>query len=274
MLQGGRSCYQPVKLAWLKIVTFNATAILRRKSIPCLVFWHYCPDSQLTYIAAPAGQLPTVNNMSQNTQSRAATSGRVIASKPSMTASLRCCSRADRWTGTWGQAGFPAPAQQARDAVAPDSWAQAMGGSRATNAQLDLSASSFPSLNNTGLQSQNHAVGSSAWQTGPPQNEQAQRQQMQPSRSHLTSRQQQPTGVRDSFYPTDTYSRNAPMEFPSETTSQPIRRASQAPGGPPGLTQRQPNQGDSTPQDPSRVTSPSGQTQICTWSYRHGFTNY
>ncbi|KAJ9609810.1 transcriptional regulator [Cladophialophora chaetospira] len=169
--------------------------------------------------------------------------------------------------GTWGQSGLPAPPQQTRDAVAPDSWAQAMG-TRPTNAQLDLSASSFPSLNNTGLQSQNHAVGSSAWQTGPPQNEQAQRQQMQSTRTHLASRQQQQQqqqqlpGARDGFYPTDTYSRNAPMEFPSDTTSQPVRRASQAPGGPPGLTQRQPNPGDSTPQDPSRVTSPSGQTQI------------
>lgn len=131
------------------------------------------------------------------------------------------------------------------------------------NTQLDLSASSFPSLNNSGLQSQSHHVGSSAWQTGPPQNEQAQRQQLQASRPHITTRQQQPATGRDGFYPTDTYSRNAPMEFPSDATSQPVRRASQAPGGPPGLTQRQANQGDSTPGDPSRVTSPSGQTQIC-----------
>lgn len=136
-------------------------------------------------------------------------------------------------------------------------------GPRPANTQLDLSASSFPSLNNGGLQSQSQNVGSSAWQTGPPQNEQAQRQQMQSTRSHISSRQQQPATSRDGFYPTDTYSRNAPMEFSPDTSSQPVRRASQAPGGPPGLTQRQPNQGDSTPQDPSRVTSPSGQTQIC-----------
>ncbi|OCT50839.1 NOT2 family protein [Cladophialophora carrionii] len=183
--------------------------------------------------------------MNQHTQSRTANSNRVVAGKP----------------GAWGQSGLPAPTQQARDAIAPDSWAQAMG-ARPNNTQLDLSASSFPSLNNGGLQSQSHNVGSSAWQTGPPQNEQAQRQQMQSTRSHLASRQQQPATGRDGFYPTDTYSRNAPMEFPSDNSSQTVRRASQAPGGPPGLTQRQPNQGDSTPQDPSRVTSPSGQTQI------------
>ena len=136
-----------------------------------------------------------------------------------------------------------------------------MGGSR-PNTQLDLSATSFPSLNNSGLQSQSLNVGSSAWQTGPPQNEQAQRQQLQSSRSHLPSRQQQPNAARDGFYRTDTYSRNAPMEFTSDASSQPVRRASQAPAGPPGL--QRPNQlGDTTPGDPSRVTSPSGQTQIC-----------
>jgi hypothetical protein len=211
----------------------------------------------------PGRQLPAVNNMNQHTQSRTANSSRVVASKPGMAITPPGKHELTVTKGAWGQSGLPAPTQQARDAIAPDSWAQAMG-SRPTNTQLDLSASSFPSLNNGGLQSQSHNVGSSAWQTGPPQNEQAQRQQMQSTRSHIASRQQQPAAGRDGFYPTDTYSRNAPMEFPSDTASQPVRRASQAPDGPPGLTQRQPNQGDSTPQDPSRVTSPSGQTQICT----------
>ncbi|EXJ92202.1 hypothetical protein A1O3_00752 [Capronia epimyces CBS 606.96] len=137
-----------------------------------------------------------------------------------------------------------------------------------TNAQLDLSSSSFPSLNNAGLQSQNHSVGSSAWQTGPPQSEQGQRQQLQSSRSHGQTRQQQQQQPQsastnlDGMYPTDTYSRNAPMEFSSES-SQPVRRSNQIPGGPPGLVQRPPNQqNDGISRDISRVTSPSGQTHI------------
>jgi hypothetical protein len=52
------------------------------------------------------------------------------------------------------------------------------------------------------------------------------------------------------------------MEFNSEQQAQQLRRGSQVPSGPPGLA-RQPNlQGDISG-DPSRVTSPSGQTQIC-----------
>ncbi|KIX93550.1 uncharacterized protein Z520_10728 [Fonsecaea multimorphosa CBS 102226] len=184
----------------------------------------------------------------------------MVGGKPGKSIDQSQRNNPDAMPATWGQSGLPAPSPQTRDSVAPDSWAQAMS-SRA-NTQLDLSASSFPSLNNSSLQSQGHNVGSSAWQTGPPQNEQAQRQQIQTSRAHISSRQQQGNAGRDGFYPTDTYSRNAPMEFSSES-SQPVRRASQAPGGPPGLAQRQPNQqGDSTPGDPSRVTSPSGQTQI------------
>ncbi|KAI1614988.1 hypothetical protein EDD36DRAFT_170742 [Exophiala viscosa] len=187
--------------------------------------------------------------MNQHTQSRTASTSRVIANKP----------------GTWAQAGLPAASttsQSTRDAVAPDNWAQAMGAR--SNGPLDLSASSFPSLNNSGLQSQSHNV-SSAWQTGPPPTEQAQRQQQLPSsRSHVSSRQQQqqPSGGREGFYPTDTYSRNAPMEYSSEPTSQPVRRTSQVPSGPPGLVQRPNQQTDNSSTDPSRVTSPSGQTQI------------
>lgn len=125
---------------------------------------------------------------------------------------------------------------------------------------------SFPSLNNSGLQSQSHNIPSSAWQTGPPQAEQTQRQQIPSSRSHISSRsqqQQQSSGVREGFYPTDTYSRNAPMEFGSEQQTQQLRRGSQAPSGPPGLP-RQPNMQGDVSADPSRVASPSGQTQICT----------
>lgn len=135
----------------------------------------------------------------------------------------------------------------------------------ATLPRTDPFLHSFPSLNNSGLQSQSHNVGSSAWQTGPPQNEQAQRQQIPSSRSHVSSRQQQqqPSGGREGFYPTDTYSRNAPMEYSTEQTSQPGRRASQVPSGPPGLVQRPNQQTDTSSADPSRVTSPSGQTQIC-----------
>ncbi|KIW12135.1 hypothetical protein PV08_09410 [Exophiala spinifera] len=183
-----------------------------------------------------------------NQQQRSATNPRMVASKP----------------GAWAQQGLPnAPgtSQPSREAVAPENWAQAMG-SR-TNGPLDLSASSFPSLNNSGLQSQSHTVGSSAWQTGPPQNEQGQRQHNS-SRNQISSRQQQqqPTGAREGFYPTDTYSRNAPMEYSTEQASQPARRTVQAPPGPPGLVQRPNQQNDASSSDPSRVTSPSGQAQI------------
>ena len=127
---------------------------------------------------------------------------------------------------------------------------------------------SFPSLNNSGLQSQSHNIPSSAWQTGPPQAEQNQRQQLGSSRSHLTSRQQQQQSntAPDGYYPTDTFSRTAPMEFSSDAQSQQIRRSSQIPGGPPGLT-RQSNQPGDLSGDPSRVTSPSGQTQLCTKNF-------
>jgi hypothetical protein len=54
------------------------------------------------------------------------------------------------------------------------------------------------------------------------------------------------------------------MEFSSDQSSQPVRRTSQVPNGPPGLVQRQTNQqSDATSADLSRVTSPSGQTQLC-----------
>jgi hypothetical protein len=196
-------------------------------------------------------------------QPRSATASRMVAKTP--TAGMwKLDHKGNKTNGvsiaTWGTAGLPAPTQQARDAVAPDSWAQAMGGSR-TNTQLDLSASSFPSLNNNG-HAQNQSIASSPWQTGPPPNEPSQRQQMPTSR-HLPSRQQQPSGGRDGFYPSDTYSRNAPMEFASDASSQPVRRPSQAPSGPPGLARPMNQQGESTSADPSRVTSPSGQTQIC-----------
>ncbi|KIW61027.1 hypothetical protein, variant [Exophiala xenobiotica] len=184
-----------------------------------------------------------------NQQNRGAGNPRMVASKP----------------GTWAQGGLASAAsasQSSREPVAPDNWAQAMA-SR-SSAPLDLSASSFPSLNNSGLQSQSHNVGSSAWQTGPPQNEQALRQQLQSSRTQISSRQQQqqPSGGREGFYPTDTYSRNAPMEYSSEQSSQPPRRTGQLPNGPPGLVQRPNQQNDVASGDPSRVTSPSSQAQI------------
>ncbi|KAL2417880.1 hypothetical protein ABEF95_004741 [Exophiala dermatitidis] len=173
-------------------------------------------------------------------------------------------------TGSWAQPSVSAASNTghpARESLPPENWAQAMN-SR-TNNQLDLSASSFPSLNNAGLHSLSHNVGSSAWQTGPPQNEQSQRQQLQAARSHAPSRQQQQqqqqqpaNSNREGLYPTDTYSRNAPTEFPTES-SQTLRRTNQIPSGPPGLVQRPQNQqNDGVSRDLSRVTSPSGQTQI------------
>jgi hypothetical protein len=153
-------------------------------------------------------------------------------------------------TAIWTQQ--PQPAREATSA-SESSWAQAMGGSRPTN-QLDLSASSFPSLNNSGQQSQNFNAGS-AWQTGPPQSE-TRRNPIQPIRPQGSRQANAPAA--DAFYPTDSFSRSAQNEFP---IAEPSRRTSTAPSGPPGL--QRPGQVDGISGDPSRVTSPSGLPQDC-----------
>ena len=156
------------------------------------------------------------------------------------------------------------PTPQTRDSAASateSSWAQAMGGAR-PNPQLDLSSSAFPSLNNTSSQSQNFNTGS-AWQTGPPQSEQPRRAPMQTLRPQASSRQQ-PGQSSDSFYSTDTFSRTAQNDFSMQDhTSQPNRRTSTAPSGPPGLVARPGQMSDGVSGDPSRVTSPSGLPQDC-----------
>ena len=167
----------------------------------------------------------------------------------------------DSATAIWSQQ----PAPQARDgaqSASESSWAQAMGGTR-PNAQLDLSSSAFPSLNNTSQQSQNFNAGS-AWQTGPPQAEQPRRAPMQTLRPQASSRQQQPSQSSDAFYPTDTFSRTAQNDFSMQDhNSQSNRRTSTVPNGPPGLVARPGQMTDGVSGDPSRVTSPTGLPQDC-----------
>ena len=140
-------------------------------------------------------------------------------------------------TTIWGQPGLQTQSNtQSRDAtsIPEGSWAQQAQqaiGARTTN--LDLSSSSFPSLNNSGGQSQAANNASSAWQGGPPQTETSRRQQIG-SRT-LGSR----PGQSADFFPADS-------------------RAAVMSNGPPGLVQRPPLNDSS---DPSRVTSPSALQQ-------------
>ncbi len=214
-------------------------------------------DSLLT---GPNRPLQTLGNMSnQNTQTRQA-SRLQQTTKPSTPFPHPRHSPSDVTSAIWSQQ----PTPQTRDSAASateSSWAQAMGGAR-PNTQLDLSSSAFPSLNNTSSQSQNFNAGS-AWQTGPPQSEQARRAPMQTLRPQASSRQQAGQS-NDSFYPTDTFSRTAQNDYSMpDHSSLPNRRTSTAPSGPPGLVARPGQMSDGVSGDPSRVTSPSGLPQDC-----------
>ena len=210
----------------------------------------------LTFSTGPTRPLQSVGNMStQNTQTRQGTSRLQQTTKPSTFSNSPQELPSNTVQAIWSQQ----PTPQTRDsatAASENSWAQAMGGTR-PNTQLDLSSSAFPSLNNSSQQSQNFNAGS-AWQTGPPQSEQARRAPMQTLRPSVSSRQQ--PSQPDSFYPTDTFPRTIQNDF---EPSQPNRRTSTAPNGPPGLVARPGQMADGLSGDPSRVTSPSGLPQDC-----------